>query len=153
MNRSKAQQDVTLQGEGTVVKVNFPFRYDESVQSLENKIKALHRSISSTRKDDKQVLTIITPQPGPCLVRRTESLCSLRRTLSVDSDTAESSQSSRRRRILASDDRQWGYFADVSLSTTKRQRHGHFVKREMQLALAADMTRSLLQRQQMIHML
>jgi len=138
---SEAQQHVALQGEEVVVEVEFPFRHDESVQSLENKIKALHRSMSKTRRnDDAQVLTVINPQPGPRSLCRISSSVSLQSS-SVDSDTTESSAPrTRRKNDGISDNGHWGYFAGAC-------------PRETQLALAGDKTRSLLQSQQMIHML
>lgn len=141
------EQDVLIQGGKTVVEVEFPFRYDcESLQSLERKITALHRSMGASRDDkQQQVLTVITPR----LLKRTSSSMSLVYTASSEED--DDVRKTSHMELSKDDERQWGYFAQV---TDEPQRHYHFPQRETQLALTVtDKTRSLLQNQQMIHML
>ena len=137
---------MVIRGEVTVVEVGFHFREDESLQSLENKIISLHRSMSRTqRKGNKHTITVVNPQPGPRLLRRTSSSMSLQSS-SVDSDTTETRSEKdwllgpKERRIFQGADGQWGYFADVC-------------SHEVRQVSATDKTRSLLERQQMMHML
>ena len=123
-----------------MVEVEFPFRYDrESLESLERKVKALHRSIRN--HTEQQVLTVITPQPR--MLSRASSSMSLVQSSSLESDdgAVELSRTSctpckRRER-----------------AEQPPKRCNHFLQRETQLALAADKTHSLLRSQQMVHML
>lgn len=142
---AESHKDIVIRGEETVVEVGFQFREDESLQSLENKIISLHRSMSSAqRKGNKHTLTVVNPQPGPRLLRRTSSSMSLQSS-SVDSDasgprSAKDGHLHPKERIFHGADGQWGYFADACLPQAKQ-------------VLATDKTRSLLERQQMMHML
>lgn len=160
MNTGQDQQDaVFFEGQETMVQADVIIESNESVKSLEHKIKALHRSMSNARKqDDKNILTVITPQPGAKKLRRTVSSYSM--PSSADSSGSSSKQSSHRRNSeglpsshVLSDSRQWNYFSTTTSAKENKCTSSQFIKREMQLAMAADNTRSLLQRQQMVHML
>lgn len=136
------QQNLVVEA---VVEVEVSFQCEgESLQSLEKKIKELHRSMV---RHDKHVLTVITPR----LLQRKSSSISLVQTASSSDDTESSSSSSKTSSCASKDNGQRQYFAKAT--EEEPQRYSHFVSRELQLALAADKTRSLLQSQQMIHML
>lgn len=132
------QQKAIMQGEH-VVEVEFPFRYDrESLESLERKVKALHRSIRN--HTEQQVLTVITPQPR--MLSRASSSMSLVQSSSLESDDGAVEWS-----------RSFARHASVEREEQPPKRCNHFLQRETQLALAADKTHSLLRSQQMVHML
>jgi hypothetical protein len=134
------QKDM-VQGED-VVEVEFPFRYDrESLQSLERKVRALHRSIRN--HTDQQVLTVITPQPR--LLRRDSSSMPLVKSSSSESDDRMRTVDLSRTFSLAT--------VEIEEEQPTTKRCNHFLQREMQLPLAADKTHILLQSQRMVHML
>lgn len=139
-----------------VVQVDLCFHPNEPLTSLEEKVKAMHRSImSNAQRDD--VLTVIRPTRGD-LRQNTVSSSSSSVVASKKCVAARDKHLRRKcdttakpnnKHVIRSEEAR--HVSATSKTTLSNKNH---FQREMQLALAADkQTRSLLQRQQVIHML
>ena len=144
--RRECQEDT-----GSVRKVDFPFRCNESVESMESNTKAQHRSMwSGPSEGDVQDLIIIKHLPDPRLSRRMTSMCSLQPFLSFQSTSSMGRMTelpSCDSTIDFANDDDWGHFVDF---TPPAQRQS-FLKHET--IFSKDARFKLLKHQQIIHML